>query len=44
MALLEIREQGKDDVLLKVCKPVKILTPRLKTLIEDMYDAMYDAD
>ena len=44
MALLEIREYGKDDVLLKVCKPVKILTPRLKTLIEDMYDTMYDAD
>ena len=44
MALLEIREWGKDDVLLKVCKPVKTLTPRLKTLIEDMYDTMYDAD
>ena len=44
MALLEIREYGKDDVLLKVCKPVKELTPRLKTLIEDMYDTMYDAD
>ena len=44
MALLEIREWGKDDVLLKVCKPVKLLTPRLKTLIEDMYDTMYDAD
>ena len=44
MALLEIREYGKDDVLLKVCKPVKELTPRLKTLIEDMYETMYDAD
>ena len=44
MALLEIREYGKDDVLLKKCKPVKELTPRLKTLIEDMYDTMYDAD
>ncbi|MCR5416651.1 MAG: peptide deformylase [Pseudobutyrivibrio sp.] len=44
MALLEIREYGQDDVLLKVCKPVKELTPRLKTLIEDMYDTMYDAD
>ena len=44
MALLEIREYGKDDVLLKKCKPVKELTPRLKTLIEDMLDTMYDAD
>ena len=44
MALLEIREYGKDDVLLKVCKPVKELTPRLKTLIGDMLDTMYDAD
>ena len=44
MALLEIREYGQDDVLLKVCKPVKELTPRLKTLIGDMYDTMYDAD
>ena len=44
MALLEIREYGKDDVLLKKCKPVKELTPRLKTLIEDMFETMYDAD
>ena len=44
MALLEIREYGKDDVLLKKCKPVKELTPRLKTLIGDMLDTMYDAD
>ena len=44
MALLEIREYGVDDVLLKVCKPVKELTPRLKTLIDDMYETMYDAD
>ena len=44
MALLEIREYGKDDILLKKCKPVKELTPRLKTLIEDMLDTMYDAD
>ena len=44
MAVLDIREYGKDDVLLKTCKPVKELTPKLKTLIEDMYDTMYDAD
>ena len=44
MALLEIREFGQDDVLLKVCKPVKELTPKLRTLIDDMYDTMYDAD
>ena len=42
MALREIRELG-EDCLTKVCKPVKELTPRLKTLIEDMYDTMYEA-
>ena len=44
MAVLEIREYGKEDVLLKTCKPVKELTPKLRTLIDDMYDTMYDAD
>ncbi|MCR4694648.1 MAG: peptide deformylase [Pseudobutyrivibrio sp.] len=43
MALREIRELG-EDCLTKVCKPVKELTPRLKTLIEDMYDTMYEAE
>ena len=43
MALRNIREIG-DEVLGKVCKEVKEMTPRLKTLIEDMKETMYDAD
>ena len=41
MALREIREIG-DDVLTKVCKEVKMITPRTITLIEDMLDTMYE--
>lgn len=43
MALRKIRIQG-DDVLKKVCRPVEKVTPRIKTLIEDMLDTMYDQD
>ena len=43
MALREIRVVG-EDCLKKVCKPVDELTPRLETLIEDMFDTMYDAE
>ena len=43
MALRKIRIQG-DSVLTKVCRPVEKLTPRIKTLIGDMLDTMYDAD
>ena len=43
MALRTIRVIG-DEVLLKPCKPIKEVTPRIKTLIEDMIDTMYDAD
>ena len=43
MALRKIRIQG-DSVLTKVCRPVEKMTPRIKTLIEDMLDTMYDAD
>ena len=42
MAVREIRVQG-DDVLAKVCKEVKALTPRTLVLIEDMLDTMYEA-
>ena len=42
MAVREIRVQG-DDVLTKVCKEVKALTPRTLVLIEDMLDTMYEA-
>ena len=43
MALRNIREQG-EPVLNKICKPVTEMTPRIKELIEDMLDTMYDAN
>ncbi len=43
MALRTIREIG-DDVLKKPCKEVKEMTGRLKVLIDDMLETMYDAD
>lgn len=43
MALRTIRTIG-DEVLLKPCKPVKEVTPRIHTLIEDMIETMYEAD
>ena len=43
MAIRKIREDG-DDVLRKTCKPIDKMTPRLQTLIEDMYDTMYEAN
>ena len=42
MAVREIRVQV-DEVLGKVCKEVKALTPRPLILIEDMLDTMYEA-
>lgn len=41
MAIREIRIMG-DRVLEKTCKTVKEMTPRTKTLIQDMFDTMYD--
>lgn len=43
MALRNIREMG-DEVLNKVCKEVKEITPRTRELIEDMIDTMYEAN
>ncbi|MBR4515547.1 MAG: peptide deformylase [Lachnospiraceae bacterium] len=43
MAIRKVREDG-DDVLRKVCKPVEKLTDRLQTLIDDMFDTMYEAN
>lgn len=43
MAIRQIRVQG-DEVLEKVCRPVKKITPRIATLIEDMIDTMYEYD
>ncbi|MDY3917499.1 MAG: peptide deformylase [Candidatus Limivivens sp.] len=41
MALRKIRIMG-DAVLEKKCRPVEKMTPRLKELIGDMFDTMYD--
>ncbi len=43
MATRQIRILG-DEILKKPCKPVKTMTPRLKELIEDMLETMYEAD
>ena len=40
MALRKMRYEG-DPVLNKVCKEVKVMTPRTRELIEDMLDTMY---
>lgn len=42
MAIRNIREYG-DEVLTKRCKEVKEMTPRIRELIEDMLETMYDA-
>ena len=42
MALREIRT-GEDPVLRKTSRPVKEMTPKIRTLIFDMLDTMYDA-
>lgn len=41
MALRNVRIQG-DSVLEKRCKEVKEVTPRIRELIEDMLDTMYE--
>lgn len=43
MALLTIREIG-DPILEKKAKEVKEMTPRLKELVKDMLETMYDAN
>lgn len=43
MALRNIREIG-EECLTKPCKEVKEMTPRLRELIEDMLDTMYEAN
>lgn len=43
MAIRKIREMG-DEVLTKKCKEITEMTMRTKTLIEDMYETMYDAN
>ena len=43
MAVRQVREMG-DEVLNKVSKEVKMITPRTITLIEDMLDTMYETN
>ncbi|MDO4961993.1 MAG: peptide deformylase [Eubacteriales bacterium] len=43
MAIREIRKEG-DPILRKECRPVKEMTERISTLIEDMFETMYEAE
>lgn len=43
MALRTIREYG-DNVLASRCKEVKEITPKIKELVQDMIDTMYEAN
>ena len=43
MALRQIRYDG-DDILRKTCKEVKEMTERTRTLIDDMFETMYDTN
>ena len=43
MALRTIRIQG-DPVLEKVCKPVSEVTEKIRDLIDDMFETMYEAN
>ena len=42
MAIRKIRTMG-DRILNKVCRPVEEMTPKLRELVEDMLETMYDA-
>lgn len=42
MAIRKIRTMG-DRILTKKCRPVEEMTPKIKTLVDDMLDTMYDA-
>ena len=41
MAIRNVRIQG-DKVLEKKCREVKEITPRIRALIDDMFETMYD--
>ena len=41
MAIRQVRQAG-DEILAKKCRKVEKMTPRLKELINDMFDTMYD--
>ena len=42
MALRKMRIMGEDDCLREVCRKVKVVTPKITQLIDDMLDTMYD--
>ena len=42
MAIRKVRIMG-DEVLTKVCREVTEMTPRLRQLVNDMFDTMYDS-
>lgn len=42
MALRNIRIQG-DPILTKECRKIEKMTPKIRELIQDMFDTMYDA-
>lgn len=43
MAIRQIRTIG-DEILTKECKPVREMTSRIRELIDDMFDTMYEAN
>lgn len=43
MAIRQVRTIG-DEILTKKCKPVKEMTPRLRQLIDDMLETMYESN
>ena len=43
MALRTIREMG-DPILEKKCRPIAEMNDKIRTLIQDMFDTMYEAD
>ncbi|WP_026834848.1 peptide deformylase [Eubacterium xylanophilum] len=43
MALRQIRIYG-DEILTKKCKEVKEITPKIETLVNDMFETMRDAE
>ena len=42
MAIRKVRIMG-DEVLTKVCREVTEMTPRLRQLVNDMFDTLYDS-
>ena len=42
MALRKMRIMGEDDCLRETCREVKVVTPKITQLIDDMLDTMYD--